>query len=298
MHNFVQLLQLRRKSVTLLAVTMDDEEVLRMESHTIALPTVVLKSAPGISTKLSCRTFGHVARKAEEDAAELRFQAKDGLSHPRVVRDLFMGAKADLAALREAHEQELTAIDTALKALAGEAMPTSAHPLVRTAQEMRHTSQTFARAKSGLARDKANALLDDTRSQLKATRDTVSRALTEQLHRVTVLERKCADALRHTLAVYAGPIGISMKEASEILGLKGIPHADNTRELPAANASPFLPARHPARLANTLRVICASKVAAAELAEANAEAKRRRLLEKPRETIDDVRDALKLLGDK
>lgn len=184
-------------------------------------------------------------------------------------------------------------MDAAIRILDGEPVAASQHPLLMTAAEMKFTAGAFSKSSADLVADKAAGLVDETRNQLKACREAASRALADHDHRLDTLERRTRDALRSSIASCSGPLRVSLKEASRLLRLEGIPQ-DNS-PLPAADFDPRLPADHPARAAAVLKTICASREAEAEMHRQHLAAKRAARV-KPKSAVDVFRDDLALLG--
>lgn len=258
------------------------------------LPIIDLPSTKGARLTITAKTYANISRQVEEASVELRSAAHAGTSHPRTVVKFITQAAADLEALRIATEAEIDAIDTAIAVLDGAHVGANQHPLIATAAEMKFTAAAFSEASSDIVREKAAGLIEETRAQLKGTRDAAQRAIEEHAHRLDAVRRKAADALRVSIATYTGPYRISLKEAGQLLNLDSIP-ADDT-PLPAPSYDPRLPGDHPARAAAVLQTICKTREAQAQLMAEHRAAKVAMSARK-RTVTDDVRDGLKLLGD-
>lgn len=253
------------------------------------LPEISLPSTNGARLRITAKTFGNISRQAEDAASTFRSEAQKGRSHPRTVIDTFTKAAADLAAIRAATAKELEAIDAAIAVLSGESILNCSHPLVATAADMRFTADAFKRCTVDLAKDKAHTLADETRQQLKACREAISRALGDHEHRFDSIRNKYADALRASIATYTGPYCVSLKEVGDLLRIDGIP--DDETPLPAPNFDPRVPPDHPARKAAVLWMICRSREAEAELMRQHKAAKQAKA-ERPKQTVDVVREEL------
>lgn len=259
------------------------------------LPVIALPSTPGATLHLSSKSFANIAKAAEDYSASVRMSAQAGETpHPLTVYTAYKDSIADLAAIRRAIEAELSSIDQAIAVLDGEAAPASTHALVETAKQMKFAAAAFRAASSQLVRDKAAGLITETRQQLRATREAAARELGQHEHRLDAIRNKCADALRASIANYTGPYRISLKQAADLLGLRGIP--DDDTPLPAPSFDPGLPGNHPARKAAVLHRTCQSREAEAELARQHAAAKLKKT-SRPKTTADVVADELKQLGD-
>jgi hypothetical protein len=257
------------------------------------LTQIRLPSTKGATLAVTAKTYGNLARTAEDNAAILRAEAQAGNQTPSAVMAFWKGASSDIEAVKAATAAEIEAIDSAIDVLEGHPAPADPHPLIMMAKELEFTCAAFSHAGNQLVRDKAAGLRDEARSQLRATREAAHRAIADHDHRLEAMKHKCADALRVAIAGHAGELRISMKDAADLLNLIGLPRDGGL--LPAPDAS--APAGSPARHADLLQQVCRSKQLEAELLEEHRAAQKAKKT-RPRTKVDIVADELRELGER
>jgi hypothetical protein len=257
------------------------------------LTQIRLPSTKGATLLVTAKTYGNIARAAEDHAAILRAEAKAGNQIPSAVMAFWKGASTDIEAVKVATLAEIEAIDSAINVLEGHPAPRDMHPLIMMAKELEFTCAAFSHASNQLVRDKAAGLRDEAKAQLKATKEAAHRAIADHDHRLEAMKHKCADALRVSIAGHNGELRINMKDAADLMNISGLPRDGGL--LPAPDAS--APAGSPGRHADLLQQVCRSKQLEAELLDEHRAAQKARKT-KPRTKLDIVADELRELGER